>query len=828
MGSASVGGSPAGRATVGRASVGPDGSGPGGPGGPNGPGRGRAGAGGAGGKKKTSKRTRRRNIILAAAALLIMMSGVIVVGGTYYFDSVKMPDALPTPAQSTTIYYADGQHQMAKIGDQNRTNVGINQIPKYVQDAVVAAEDNTFYTNQGVDFRGIMRALVNNVTGGDREGASTITQQYARKMADLEGISYARKLREAVIAMKLTKDYSKAQILNAYLNTVYFGRGAYGIEAASQAYFHKSVSQLTPAEGILIAGVIKQPEPADLNNPSASPGYDPAYGLAQSKDRWGNYILPNMVKLKFMSQADASKLTYPTDWVKPSADTMDASQYGLDLPTGFILHQVMAELSHQTDVKALANTKTLKTGGYKIITTIDYNMEQDAIKTADDKVKGSVMSGQPTNLQASLVTIEPSTGRVKAYFGGHDGSGLDYAGIYDDPVLGDGNWTGAHFPPGSTFKLYTLATALSQGISIDSYWNGAPKVEFPDQNRTAKSPAGPVTNADGAGDSCPANTQPVKYVCTLQMALQKSMNTVFFGVGDVVHASNIIDMAKAMGIEHLWAPVPDPANPKSTIDKRFDLANYTGAQLSPKYFGNELSIGQYGTTVLDNATGVATLAARGISAPSHFVEKVYQGSNLVYEERLRQTNTAQTAHLTQQEIDDETWAMQSVIQNGLSKNKLAGGREAAAKTGTWQYGNTAHNQDGWYAGFTPQLATVVHIGSRDPKNPIVKWKDDNGNLKDINGADLPGTVWKTYMDLASKGMKKVKLPDPKHVGDATKGNEQSPQPQAPPPDQQQQQQQQQPCLTPPFCPGQGDNGGRGHGGNNNVPPTNQQQAPPNG
>jgi membrane peptidoglycan carboxypeptidase len=803
---------------------------PPGPGGPNGPGRGRGrdGAGGAGGKKKLNKRIRRRNIILAAVALLIMLSGVIVVGGTYYFDSVKMPDALPTPAQSTTIFYSDGKTQMAKIGDQNRTNVGITQIPKYVQQAVVAAEDNTFYSNQGVDFKGMLRAMVNNVTGGDREGASTITQQYARKMADLEGISYARKLREAVIAMKLTKDYSKDQIMDAYLNTVYFGRGAYGIEAASQAYFHKDVSQLTVGEGILLACVIKQPEPADLNNPTASPGYDPAYGPAQSKDRWGNYVLPNMVKLGFLTKDQAAKVTYPTDWIKPSSDTEDASQYGLTLPTGFIVHQVMGELSHQTDVKALANTKTLKTGGYKIITTIDYNMEQDAINTADDKVKNSVMASQPANLQASLVTIQPGTGRVLAYFGGHDGSGLDYAGIYDDPVLGDGNSTGAHFPPGSTFKLYTLATALSQGISIDSYWHGPPSLEFPDQNRTKASAAGPVTNADGTSDSCPKNTQPVTYVCTLQMALQQSMNTVFYGVGDVVKASNIINMAKAMGVQHLWAPVPDPANPKTTVDKRFDLANYTGAQLSPKYFGNELSIGQYGTTVLDNATGVATLAARGVAAPAHFVQKVYQGSNLVYEERLQQTNTAQTAHLTSQEIDDETWAMQSVIDKGLSKNKLANGREAAAKTGTWQYGNTSSNQDAWYAGFTEQLATVVHIGSRDPAHPTIQYKDSNG-LHNMNGADLPGTVWKKYMDLASKNMQKLPLPSPKHVGDTTKGNEQSPQPQAPPPPSTDPGNpgNQQPCLIPQFCQTQGP--GNGGNGGNRGPGTGQTQpAPPNG
>ncbi|WP_345631845.1 transglycosylase domain-containing protein [Rugosimonospora acidiphila] len=805
---------------MGRASVGGPGDGPGagGPGGPGGPGRGDRGrAGGGGGRKKLGKKVLRRNIILSACALLVIISGGIVVGGTYYFDSVKMPDALPTEAQTTTIYYSDNVHVMAKIGDENRTNVGLNQIPKYVRDAFPAAEDNSFYTNEGVDFKGILRALVNNVTGGDREGASTITQQYARKMADLEGISYARKLREAVIAMKLTKNYSKNDILLAYLNTVYFGRGAYGIEAAAQAYFHKDVGKLTIAEGAVLAAVVKQPEPADPNNPKVSPGYDPQYGLAQSKDRVENYIIPNMVKLKFITAAQAASdgAKYPTDWVPTSQDNADADQNGLTKPTGFVVHHVMDELSHQTDVKALASTKTLKTGGYRIVTTINYNMEQAAIDTADDTVKGSVMNGQPSNLQASLVSVEPKTGRVLAYYGGNNGADLDYAGIYRDPVLGDGGWTGAHFPPGSTFKIYTLATALSQGISIDSYWHGPPSLNFPDRTQ-----AGPVTNADGKSDSCPENTEPVSYVCTLQDALQQSMNTVFYGVGEVVGAANIINMAKAMGIQHLWAPV-------NGADQRFDLANYTGAQISPRYFANEVSIGQYGTTVLDNADGVATLAARGIQAPAHFVDKVFQGSNLVYEAALRQTNVTNTAHLTSQEIDDETWAMSTVIDKGLSKNKLDNDRPAAAKTGTWQYADTSANQDAWYAGFVPQLATVVHIGSRDPKQMKIQYRDSNG-LHNINGADLPGTLWKTYMDKALKGSPVEALPSAKHVGDPTKGNEPSPQPKvvAPPPappanPPADPNHGQQPCLIPQLCATPPD-----HGRHGAQPPTTAPAAPP--
>ena len=208
VGRASVGSAPvAGRASVGGragALTGPGGPGvldpvevPGGPAGPRGP-RGPGGPGegrGRGPKGPRSKRTRRRNIILASVAVFIIVAGLIVVGGTYYYDSVPEPNQIALP-ESTTVYYSDKTTPMAKLGDQNRTIIPRDQIPRWVQQAVVAAEDNSFYDNKGIDFKGIVRAAWNNVTGGSRQGASTITQQYVRNAFDLQGVSYARKVRD--------------------------------------------------------------------------------------------------------------------------------------------------------------------------------------------------------------------------------------------------------------------------------------------------------------------------------------------------------------------------------------------------------------------------------------------------------------------------------------------------------------------------------------------------------------------------------------------------------------------------------------------------------
>jgi membrane peptidoglycan carboxypeptidase len=751
------------------------GDGPGGTdrGGPGGPGDGRP----RGPRSPRGKRSHRtRNLILAAVAVFIILSGLVVVGGTYYYDSVPEPDKIALP-QSTTIYYNDGTTPMAKLGDQNRTIIDTSQIPQVVKHAVVAAEDNSFYENNGIDFKGIMRAAWNNVTGGDRQGASTITQQYVRKAFDLQGVTYARKIREAVMAVKINEKYSKDQILTFYLNTVYFGRSCYGIECAAEAYFGKHAAQLNAAEAMVIAGVIKQPEGAD--------GFDPGKNLRNAQDRWNNYIKPNMVKLGFLKPEEAAALAYPTDILKPDADA-SAAEFGKNTPTGFVVHHVMDELSHQTDVPPLGD---LKTQGYKIVTTIDKRYEDAAIAIADGTVKGSIMSTQPPRLQAALVSIEPLTGRVLAYYGGHDGSGLDNAGIYSDPVLEDGSPSGLHFPPGSTNKVYTMTTALSQHISIDSYWDGPPSKVFPgrgDDYAKAHNGPGPVTNSDG--DACPKNDG---YVCTMQYALQVSTNTVFYGVGQQVGPANVIDMMHKMGVDHIWAPVIDQATGASR-DQRYDLDKYAGKDLYPSRLGGEVAIGQYGITVQDNATGMATLAAGGVHTHTHFVDYVMKGTQVVYKARTQQTTAAQIG-LTKAEVDDATWAMSTVIDNGLPKNRLAGGRQAASKTGTWEWCNTAAtckqvchaptckgktsaNSDAWYAGFTPQLATVVHIGSKDPNDRSIGYYTSPGHEANMNGANTPGDIWKKFMDTVLAGKPKVALPQPKHVGRVDGGNAASPVP----------------------------------------------------
>ena len=808
-------------------------AGPGGPPGPppdviEGPGPGRRPPAELPRPRMRSKRAKRRNMIIAAFATFIMLAGFLVVGGTYYFQTVPVPENLAVP-ESTTIFYSDGKTPMAKIGKANRTLIAYDKIKPWVEHAVIAAEDRSFYDNKGVDFKGIMRAAWNNFTGGQRQGASTITQQYARNVAELEGISYSRKLREAIIATKLTQKYSKQDIMKFYLNTVYFGRQAYGIEAAAHAYFNKSADQLDVAEAILLAGLIKNPEG---NGGNDSP-YDPTRHKDTAIERW-NYIRDGMVELKdkqgkaFLTKEEAAGLKFP-DHVVPinPNDPTFSSQSGLDRPTGLVVHHVMDELTHLKNPDGTVGLRDkqnqlldIRNGGLKIVTTIDAAGQAAAEAAADDTRQGSVMFGQPPNLRAALVAVEPGTGRVRAYYGASNGAGFDMAGWYNDPVLADGTPSGANHPSGSTFKVYTLGAALKAGISIDSYWLGPKTREFKASNRVG---GRAIRNS---GESCPDG-------CTLAYALEKSMNTVYFAVGEKVTAAKVVDFARAAGIRSMWASVPDETGKKDAkgnplyVSKRIDLsAIKSGSEVAPKYFSTEVAIGQYGITVMDHANGAATLAARGKAAELHFVQSVSKGNEQYYPEKVA---PKQIDGYTEAMADDEAWAMQQVIKSGTATAaRLSNGRPAAGKTGTWQLGDTTDNAHAWFVGFTASdlaknqrgLAAAVWVGNKGDEQKII-----DKNKKAIGGGGLPAQIWKKFMDatLAAQKAKIVNFPEPKHVGDDT-GEVSSPAPSAGQPGDPKDPKPQPSCPVPigglcPTLPGGGGGGGQ---------PTTRHSRPPGG
>jgi membrane peptidoglycan carboxypeptidase len=779
VGSASVGSASVGAAGVGRAgraavrpvspgglgassfSYGPDdpygggaGRGPGGPGG--------TGPGGRRGRDdrdpealRRARKRKRINLAIAAFAVFIMLAGAGVVVGTYYTSSVTLPNEVPLPL-ATTIFASDGKTPIAKVGEVNRSLVTEAQIPQHVQYAVASAEDRKFYEHSGIDYVGIARAAWNNLTGGSTQGASTITQQYARNAFDnLKDQTYARKVREAVLASKLNDRYTKSQIMNFYLNTIYFGRGAYGIEAAAQTYFKKPTDKLTVAEAAVLAAIIKQPVP---DSSTGHKGYDPANNPQDALERW-NYVLEGMVQKGWLKPQDRPT-QYPA--VEKPKDDGGGLDFGINTPRGNVVNYVREEMLKMKLCEADTCSKVLKDGGFKVRTTIDPKMQKAVEAAAQRTVKGSVLSTQPKNLMAAVVSIDPTNGRVVAYYGGDSGAGFDYAGKNVDTA---GNVSGGH-PPGSTFKVYTLAAALSEGISVKSHWDSTP-FTVPGTKIT-------VRNAGHKTTSCG------KW-CSLEESTVKSYNVPFYKITEKIGADKVVEMARRAGITTMWTTSDNPPKP-------VDLTRQTGKDVTPDPFFNVVGYGQYPVTVLDHANGIATLANRGTYNRAHFVISVEQqnkdtgkwekvgGEQLKPEQRIRP------------EVADDVAAVLKQIPS-TGNDELDDGRPSAGKTGTWELNETSdHNAHAWMVGYTRQLATAVWVGNVGPKQSAIL--DKNGN--DIFGATVPADIWKRYMDAALKGKNVVDFNPPANIGDPNLGDGKSPAPALPNP---------VPCTDPlsPLC-----------------------------
>jgi membrane peptidoglycan carboxypeptidase len=324
--------------------------------------------------------------------------------------------------QTITLYYSDGKTELARIAPKggNRTSVRFQDIPVHVQNAVLAAEDNSFWDNVGFDITGIARAAWNNLTG-DSGGGSTITQQYVKKATGNESLSFDRKWRELVLAKKMSDTYSKADLLTAYLNTVYFGRGANGIQAAAQAYFGKDIQQVTVSEAALLAGVIQRPT-----------YWDPDVDRENAERRW-NFVLDQMGNQGWL--ADRASLRFPATLPRSASPSSARIQ---------IENQVLAELEELAELRRDEGHQH----GYRVITTIDRTVQTSVERTVDE-----VMAGQPDYLRAAVVSIDPRTGGVMAYHGGGNGIGLDYAQTQQEA--------------GTTFGAFVAVAALRQGYRID-------------------------------------------------------------------------------------------------------------------------------------------------------------------------------------------------------------------------------------------------------------------------------------------------------------------------------------------------------------------------
>ncbi|MCP2261428.1 Membrane carboxypeptidase (penicillin-binding protein) [Streptoalloteichus tenebrarius] len=620
-------------------------------------------------RKKIWRRVRRTCYVLVALGFVVPIAAFFI---GYQMWDIPQPEQVALDQQQTvTFYYSDGQTELGKIVPESgaRTQVKLDDIPKHVQNAVLAAENPTFWSDDGFSYRGIAGAVWRQIRGLEG-GGSTITQQYIKVATGKDEKTYTRKFREIVLAKKMSDQVDKKTILEGYLNTIYFGRGAYGIQAAAKAYFGKDVKNLTLEEGAVLAGAIQMPSQ-----------WDPEVDLPGAKDRW-DYVIKRMNEQGWLDGRKPGELQYPTTW--QTADKWQ-NQGMADGPRMQIQYRAKAE------VEKRYGWDQAQQQGLKIVTTIDAKAQQQL----EDAVKRN-MTNQPEELRTSAVSLDPKTGGVLAYYGSKDGKGMDY------------NWQG-YRSPGSTFKPFVAIAGLKQGKGIGTTYDGT----------TPQKISGTIFR--NAGDDARCGKE-----CAVKDAMRMSINTAFVNMGVDVGLQNVAKAAIEAGI-------PEQYGAQKT------LAEANGIPQAG------LALGQYPVRPIDLATAFNTLAAEGTKHETHFVQKLVKPDGTVVAQFIDQkTGPAfdQSADKNQQIARNVT---ESMLQVASSSNlALKGNRQVASKTGTHGIENSDRNSDAWMAGYTPQVSTTVWVGTDFIQE--IKWITPQGVKKDIYGKDLPGMIWRDYMN----------------------------------------------------------------------------------
>ncbi|MFD7487386.1 transglycosylase domain-containing protein [Streptomyces mirabilis] len=652
---------------------------PGDPGGTDAPGK-----PGKPGKKPRRKRTgwgrlipTWRMVLGTFLGAILLVIGLFALG--YYL--VKIPPANAAATKQSNVYlYADGS-QLARDGEVNRENVALAEISKDAQHAALAAEDRDFYTESAVDPKAMIRAGWNTATGKGKQSGSTITQQYVKNYYLGQEQTATRKVKEFFISIKLDRQKSKDDILEGYLNTSYYGRNAYGIQAAAQAYYGVDAKNLTVGQGAYLAALLNAPSEYDVvahpENKSAAVA------------RW-NYVLDGMVKKNWLTQADRAKVTFP----QPKQEVVAAAMSG---QRGYLVQAVKDYLVSNK----IIDEDTLTTGGYRITTTLQKSRQNAFVKAVDDQVMSNLDKKNrkvDRYVRAGGVSIDPATGKVVAMYGG-----IDYTKQYVN------NATRRDYQVGSTFKPLVFTSAVQNGSQTQDGRTITPNTVYDGTNKR------PVQGWSG-GSYAPENEDNRSYgPITVRTATDKSVNAVYAQMAVDVGPSKVKQTAVDLGV------------PSTTPD----------LTATPS-----IALGPSTASVLDMAEAYATLANHGKHGTYTLVEKVTKdGTSAV---SLPKQDTRQA--VSREAADTTTSILQSVVEGGTGTAALAAGRPAAGKTGTAE-----EDQAAWFAGYTPDLATVVSVMGQDPDTGTHESLYGALGQARVNGGGYPAQIWAQYTKAALKG-----------------------------------------------------------------------------
>ncbi|GAA2957928.1 transglycosylase domain-containing protein [Streptomyces enissocaesilis] len=644
----------------------------------------------AGGKKPRPRRTGLRRLVPTWRMLLgtFLLLALLLCGGfAAGYALVEIPAAnSAATAQSNVYLYADGS-QLARDGEVNRENVKIAHIPRTVQHAVLAAEDRDFHSERAVDPQAMLRAGWNTVTGKGKQSGSTITQQYVKNYYLGQEQTVTRKVKEFFIAIKLDSEESKNEILEGYLNTSYFGRNAYGIQAAAQAYYGKNVDEITTAEGAYLASLLNAPNAYDI---TAHPE-----NKAGALSRW-NYVLDGMVTENWLSPADRAAAEFPAPQeAKPAS--------GLSGQRGYIVQAVEEYLTSNK----ILDEDTLATGGYRITTTLEKSKQDAFAEAVGDQVMSQTSKDRKAdrNVRVGGASIDPASGKVVAMYGG-----IDYTKQYVN------NATRRDYQVGSTFKPFVFASAVENSSTTQDGRPITPDTVYDGTNeRMVEGPAGPTGYA-------PENEDQASYgQVTVRTATDKSVNSVYAQMAQDVGPAEVEKTAVALGL---------PENTPS-------LDPYPS-----------IALGVATASVLDMTEAYATLANHGEHGTYTIVEKITKNGQNV--RSLPKQDTGADADggrsISREAADTTTSILRSVVDGGTGTAAQSAGRPAAGKTGTAEEDKAA-----WFAGYTPDLATVVAVMGQDPDTGAQEPLYGALGQPRINGGGAPAQIWGQFTAAALEG-----------------------------------------------------------------------------
>lgn len=636
--------------------------------------------------------------------------------------------------QSTNYTYDDGT-TFASQG-VNRKNVQISDIPDVVQNAIIAAEDKTFKTNPGISYTGIIRAVLNDVEGKPLQGASTLTQQFVKNAYLTQNQTFSRKLDEIFIALKIGHTQSKSWVMQNYLNTVFFGRGSYGIQAASQAWLGKDIDKDTdPADAALLAALVNEPTNFSKGWDSTETPDVQQFWQTQLKQRW-KAILDNMLTYGTIDQTqhDAAVAAFPAV-VPQSANGENNEQQQMQTAVRNWIDSYGAAHPDQN----MPSLSAIEAGGYTVVTTFNSKYMAMAQKAVQDQLLSKLNPNNwyDQNLFPALAAVDPTTGELVAFYGG----------------TGQFNWaTQGQVQPGSTFKAFTLATAFKQNISPNSMING--NSPWPD-------PSNPTEVAQAAGDPKVTNDDGSHGMITINTATADSVNTAFVRLASQVTYKDVLATANSLGI-----------NDNDAQGLRGD---------------SRLTLGDAAVSPARMASAYSTFANNGSQYPLIEVKEIKSGGGQDWKPQPTPTQSldskvAQTVTQTLTHVTHDPGATGAQAPSLSNLNNIAG------KTGTSTMDLTslqkiypdiyAKTQSGrfttaatWWNGYTTKLEAAVSLSRWvTEKNPRagqpgqadtvqVQAPVDNINGQGFSfGAQYPLAIWSEFM-------KQMQTTNSKFVGD---------------------------------------------------------------